>query len=147
MFDGEALSRMSESFRFSAASLFIAGQNCLGVSRRVFSSQVGLIYAFHYESCSPLQVGFVYVFHGESLPRWSGSSRCFTASLLLAGLINLGVARRNSILQVGVVKVFHGGSLHCKWESFRCFTASFVLAGRNRLRVSRRMASAQVGIV
>ena len=74
MFDGETLSRRLESFRFSAASVAVAGQNCLGVSRRIFSSQVGLILVFHCESRLSLQIGIVEVFHGESLLRRSGSS-------------------------------------------------------------------------
>ena len=96
----------------STASLFHAGRDRVGVSRRVFSSQVGI----------------VNVFHGESLPRTSGSCKCFTASHFIASRNCLGVSRRISFLQVGVTKMFHGESLFRRSVSSRFFTASFLIA-------------------
>ena len=65
----------------------------------------------------------IYVFHGESRPGKSGPSRCFTASLVLAGWSRL--------------VCFHGGALPCRSDLYRFYTASLFLAGRNLLGVSR----------
>ena len=99
------------------------------------------------------------MFHGESLPRGSEASKCFTASLFLAGRSRLGVSRqvssslvgvasrRVSSSQVGVVWVFQCEFLLRRSETSGGFTASLSLAGWSRLGVSQRVSSSQVGAV
>ena len=78
---------------------------------------------FHGESipCTSSSLERSPLLHGESLPGRSESSRCFTASLFLAGRL------------VSSALLF--------------FTANLVLAGRSRLGVSRRVSSLLVGFI
>ena len=99
MFHGESLPCKSfvETRAFSSSS------------RRVSSSQVR---NHNKLVVSSSQVGGVWVFHGESRPCRLESSRCFTASLFLAGRLSSlersplhagSRSRRVSSLQVGAV--------------------------------------------
>ena len=93
---------------------------------------------------SSSQVGVVFVFQNESFSHRSESSWCFTASLFFAGRSRLRFSRRVSSSHVGIVCVFHGECLPQRSDSYTCFTPNLFLAGRNRLRVSRRVCFLQV---